>query len=133
MARRQAAEMAEFTLTAGVGGLSEKAEGSYPESFTLQATSFDSELMRQAGLAWLAARGYEGEVANPRVTADGVTANAEGRVSKRKGRVKVISEQYTGDLWVRDAKSTRQSARNSTIAQLRALLDEHGIDHSAIA
>jgi hypothetical protein len=125
---RNVVEIPQFTLTAGVAGKAGTDPNSQAENFTLSHANFDGSLMEAAGIAWLAARGYEGTVSNGRLTSDGVTPNAEGKVNKRKGRVKVVSEGYTGEIWVRDAKSTRGAARTSQMNKYRQALIAAGID-----
>lgn len=127
------AQLVSFTLTIGKGGLSEKQPEAQAATVTVQGAAFDNAVLEAAGLAWLQERGFKGTVSNPRVTADGVTADEAGKVAKRKGRVKVVSEQYSGDVWIRDARSTRNSGRADKISKYEAALIAAGIDPATIA
>lgn len=112
-------------LTAGRSPFQESNPESLAQTFEIEAElPLTSEMVEAAIEQFLTLNEISGEISNSRVQFDGVTADGDN-TPRPKGRAKVVSESFSGDVWVRSARKAKSNrVSRSTLEAQNALYAE---------
>lgn len=129
-----------LTLTVGRSPYQENSESAMAVTFDMDAAlPLTAEILTAAAEQFLAQNDVTGTVSNPRILHDGVTEDEDGGTPKPKGRAKINSDAFDGDVWIRLARKAKDGTRltraqlEARVAELEAILTQNKISFSAAA